>query len=132
MQTKETLEKYFSEMEYKDWFFKLGYNKEVPYLQIKFMAADNMNPDAEPYMQNCRKWMLSYYMTADEILTTALKAVLGAEEHEARELFKWKGEPIYRPHVDPEALYEISKANRVLKRDEADYKADFEMLGGGV
>ena len=127
MQTKETLQKYIDELDYKDWDFHLRYSNGVPY----FMAPDNMNPDAEPYIQSCRKWMLSFHMTADEILTTALKAVLGAEEHEARELFKWKGEPIYRPHVDPDALYEISKANRVLKRDETDYKADFDMLGGG-
>ena len=63
--------------------------------------------------------MLSYYMCDEEIISTGLKAVLAAVEHEAREQFKWKGQPIYRPHYSLDALYDISKKNAVDKRKEA-------------
>ena len=119
MQTKESLQKFVDEFEFNDWTFKLGFTNDVPYLQIKFWDRDNMNRnDKTLYEQSCRKWQLSYYMTNDEVVSTAWKAVEAAVIHEAREQFKWRGEPIYRPHVDPEALWELSRANRVQKREE--------------
>lgn len=118
MQTRESLQKFIDDFEFGDWDFYLRFKNDVPYLQIKFMAPDNMNPDSEPYLQSCRKWMLSYYMTDDEVVGTAWKAIEAAVLHEAREQFKWKGEPIFRPHVDPQVLWEISRANKVLKREE--------------
>lgn len=132
MQTKESLEKFVSEFEFNDWNFNLKFKNDGPYLQITFMASDNMNPDSELSLQSCRKWMLSYYMTDDEVVGTAWKAVEAAVLHEAREQFKWKDEPIYRPHIDPQVLWDISNANKVLKRDETNYKREFEILGGGV
>ena len=119
MQTKESLQQFVNELEFNDWTFKLGFKNDVPYLQIKFMARSNMHPEDETlYLQSCRKWMLSYYMELDELVSTAWKAVQAAIEHEAREQFKWRGEPILRPHVDPHVLWEVSRANKVLKRQE--------------
>lgn len=119
MQTKESLQKFVDELEFNDWTFKLGFKNDVPYLQIKFMARSNMHPeDPTLYEQSCRKWMLSYYMELDELMSTAWKAVQAAIEHEAREQFKWRGEPIFRPHIDPHVLWEVSRANLVLKREE--------------
>lgn len=115
MQTKETLQQFINELEFNDWTFSLKYKNEVPYLQISFIAPCNRTGVIQ--LQSCRKWMLSYHMTDDEVLTTALRAVLTAVEHEAREQFKWKGEPIYRPHMDPHALYELSARNAVQKRE---------------
>ena len=105
MQTKESLKKLISEVSYSDWEYHLCFKNEIPYLQITFVAPDNMT--GEMALQSCRKWMLSYHMCDDEVLTTALKATLGAVEHETREQFKWKGQPIYRPHYDPKELYEL-------------------------
>ena len=123
MQTKKSLEQFVSELEFNDWTFKLGFKNDVPYLQIKFWDTDNMSPEDETlYEQSCRKWMLSYYMEADELMSTAWKAVQAAIEHEAREQFKWRGEPIFRPHIDPIALWELSRAGRVLKREEVRYE----------
>jgi len=119
MQTKESLEKLVNELSFNDWNILLRYTNDVPYLQVKFLAQDNMNPDGEMQLQNCRKWMLSFHMCDEEILSTGLKAVLAAVEHEAREQFKWKGQPIYRPHYSADALYELSASNAVEKRDEA-------------
>lgn len=118
MQTKESLQKLVDEMSYNDWMFMLRYNGDVPYLQIRFWAPDNMDPNGKMQLQSCRKWMLSYHMCNEEVLSTGLKATLAAVEHETRELFKWKGQPIYRPHYSIDALYELSKSNAVEKRDE--------------
>lgn len=130
MQTKETLEKLINQMSFNDWNLLLRYTNDVPYLQIKFMAPSNMTGKME--LQSCRKWMLSYFMCDDEIISTGLKAVLAAVEHEAREQFKWKGQPIYRPHYDPNELYKLSKRNAVQKREiEAPRfeRADYDTIG---
>lgn len=116
MQTKETLQKFIDEMEFNDWDFHLRFTNDVPYLQIRFTEPDNYTGEMKEW--GCRKWMLSYHMCDDEVLSTALKAVLAAVEHEAREQFKWKGQPIYRPHYSPHALYELSRLNAVQKREE--------------
>lgn len=43
-------------------------------------------------------------MVKSEVVATAMKAVLAAEEHEARELFKYRGKAIFNPHIDVDAL----------------------------
>ena len=68
-------------------------------------------------LQSCRKWILSYHMTDDEIVGTALKATLAAVEHEAREQFKWEGQPIFRPHYNIYELLALSARNATTKRE---------------
>jgi len=114
MQTRNTISRLIDQMSHNDWRFVLGFTDDVPYLQIKFLAPCNVTGRLE--LQSCRKWMLSYHMCDEEIVSTGLKAVLAAVEHETREQFKWKGQPIYRPHYSLDALYKISKENAVEKR----------------
>jgi hypothetical protein len=116
MQTRDTIQKLINQMSFNDWRFHYDFKDDVPYIQIKFLAPRNMTGRME--IQSCRKWMLSYHMCDEEIVSTGLKAVLAAVEHEAREQFKWKGQPIYRPHYNLDALYDISKKNAVEKRKE--------------
>jgi len=85
------------------------------YLQVQVDGICNVTK--EPCKWNGRKWFLSEYMTDSEVVHTALKAVLTAVEHEAREQFLYKGEPIFHGHFDVEALHEISKAGRISKRE---------------
>jgi hypothetical protein len=56
---------------------------------------------------NSRKWPLSDYMCESEIVQTALLAALTAEEHEAREAFRYKGKRVFNPHISIEALTEV-------------------------
>jgi hypothetical protein len=56
---------------------------------------------------NGRKWFLSNHMTRSEVVQTAFKAVLTAEEHEAREHFKYRGQSIFDPHYDVDKLVEL-------------------------
>jgi len=67
--------------------------------------------------QTSRKWRLSTYMTKSELVQTALKAVLTAEEHEARETFHYKGEAIFGPHFDIEELVRIAQEKRLDTRE---------------
>jgi hypothetical protein len=97
--------KIVEDVTYKDWDFVVTTNHGVPYLQVQF-HADNER-------QFGRKWLLSYHMTKSEVVSTALKAVLTAEEHEARENFRYKSRRIFGPHFDVDTLVEIAakKAN---------------------
>lgn len=64
-----------------------------------------------------RKWYLSEFMTDDEIVKTAYSAFRQALEHEVMEGFKVDDKPLFNPHLDFEALLEIS--DHEVIRDEA-------------
>lgn len=88
-----------TEVRYKDWQFVVNDIHARPYLQVRFWA------DGEEW--GGRKWYLSEHMTKSEIIQTALKAVITAEEHEARERFLYRGRAIFGPHIDVDDLHEI-------------------------
>jgi len=69
-------------------------------LQSRFSAPCQFQKSET--MQAGRKWYLSPYMTRSEVIQTAFKAVLTAEEHEVRESFLFKGQAIFGPHIDVE------------------------------
>jgi len=120
MQTLESIKALVGDVKYSDWDFLVKTNKDkTPYIQIKFWAKSNFSDSDKLELQSCRKWQLSYYMCDEEIISTAFKAMLAAVEHEARELFTWRDEPIYRPHLDIYTLHRISSENAVDKREEA-------------
>ena len=86
-----------------------------PILQVRFQAPDLVTGEAE--LQHARKWFLSPHMTRSEVVTTALKAVLTAVEHETREAFRYRGRPVFGPHIDVEALWAL-----VGSRDNLDMR----------
>ena len=106
---------YFSnilnEVEYKNWEFYVGKDETRCYLQVQF--KDSCNDTGKVNLQKGRKWFLSPHMTKSEVVSTALKAVLTAEEHEAREKFLYKKARIFGPHLDVDFL-----ANLALITDE--------------
>jgi len=132
MQTLESIKRLISAVKFNDWKFNIKENKGVPYLQITFMAKGSFTDDETLELQKCRKWMLSYYMCEEEVVSTAYKAMLAAVEHEAREQFFWEGQAIYRPHYDIRTLHKISSENKVDKRDETNYKQEFAFIGGDL
>lgn len=102
---------------------------QVEYLNRKFVVTEKMGDtyflqvvwqglDSETgHMaeQRSRKWQLSPYMTTSEIVQTALKAALTAEEHEVRENFRYRGEAIFGPHFDVDKLVEMMPKKDVRK-----------------
>lgn len=65
--------------------------------------------------QECRKWLITLRTaTPSDILQTALRAAIDAQEHEVREQFRFKGKKIYGPHFDPEALVDFAGQRKNL------------------
>lgn len=102
------------DLAYLDWKFEVGGTSDASWLRVSFKATDSMS--GESGVQKGRKWLLSKHMTRNEVVQTALKAVLTAVEHEVRENFTYRGHPIYRPHYDVDALL------RLCKEKELDYR----------
>lgn len=63
-------------------------------------------------VQTTRKWYVSYEATRSEVVQTALKCVLTSVEHEAREQFKYRGEPIFGPHFEVDDLAKLCAEGR--------------------
>jgi hypothetical protein len=100
--THAEIEQVLSQIAYKDWQFYLGEARGVLFLQIRFISPDSAT--REIALQSGRKWLLSPFMTPSEVVQTALKAVLTAVEHEARERFLYRGVAVFGPHIDVESL----------------------------
>lgn len=103
------VEAILSNVSYKDWTFRVGVEGKDFWLQVIMWSGVTA--------YGGRKWRLSTHMTRSEVVQTALKAILTAEEHEARERFKYRGEAVYGPHLDVEALYEIAHEKRIDTRE---------------
>jgi hypothetical protein len=100
-----------SQIEFEGYAFKVLSRNGVLYLQAEFTEADIIT--GEPSLQKTRKWMLSEHMVRSEVVQTAFKCALTSAEHRVRESFKYRGERIYGPHFDCEALVEIAKGKRL-------------------
>ena len=112
MLSTETILQTLDDITFRDWNINLRYDVGRPYLQVSFMEEDIET--GEISQQRGRKWFLSFHMTKSEIVSTALKAVLTAVEHEAREQFRYKGRMIFGPHFDVDALVEFSRLKENL------------------
>jgi hypothetical protein len=105
------------DLQFRDWTFTLGPLGEGWYLQAMFVAPGPTGTMDGASLQRGRKWYVSPYATVGEVVQTALKAVLTALEHEAREQFLFKGRAIFGPHLDVYALHEM--APQTVERAEA-------------
>ena len=105
------MEAVLQDVECGAWEMYLGGARET-YLQVRQWGKCNVTDD--PYEVVGRKWRLSSYMTRSEIVQTALKAVLTAEEHEVRERFKYRGVSIFGPHYDVDKLWELRAGEDAL------------------
>lgn len=97
MKTFDEIKAVIDQIEYKKaWRFNLYVDGNRPILQVIFMGEDALTGKLEE--QKCRKWLLSYHMCNNELITTAYKAILAAEEHEVREFFTYKNVRVMNPH----------------------------------
>lgn len=102
MQNHASLVHLVRQVQYKDWEFHVNVMGGGWSVQVRFKAEDTITGEIEP--QSGRKWYISPHMTDGEVVQTMLKAVLTAEEHEARENFLYQGLRIFNPHLSLEAL----------------------------
>ncbi len=105
-QTADRISALIGQIQYKDWVLRWGVDGETPWLQWVFLARDAI--EGSPKMQKARKHRLSLHMTPGEVVRTAFHAALVAEEHEARELFRYKGRAVFGPHLSVEALWAVA------------------------
>ena len=88
------------------------------FLQVGDSAA-RCNVTGETTAWRGRKWLLSEHMTDGEIVQTSFLATMTAVEHEARELFTYKGRSILDPHYDIEKLVELRASPDALRERDA-------------
>jgi hypothetical protein len=109
------IEDIVADIKYKDWEFTTETDQfgDSLFLRVAF--------DADGKRQYGRKWLISRHMPKSEIVLTALKAVITAEEHEAREAFRYQGVRIFGPHIDVDKLVELARYKDNLDlREEAE------------
>lgn len=89
--------------------------EEFAWLQVwDPKGIDNVTGEAYPWRG--RKWKLSRHMTNSEVVQTAFMATMAAVEHETREQFLYKGQPIFDPHYDIEQLHLLRMTAALDKR----------------
>lgn len=100
MNDMHKLEVLLSRIQYKDWSFRVGSDRGTDaegrwWLQVEFGEWRG------------RKWFLSKHMTDSEVVATAFKACLTAEEHECREAFRYRGMTVFGPHIDVDRMADL-------------------------
>jgi hypothetical protein len=88
------------------------------FLQLRFLAPCAHRETRT--LQFSRKWYISCFSTPSEVVHTAFKAVLTAEEHEVREAFCYKGEAIFGPHFSVDWL-QLQCRNKEAQQDARDH-----------
>lgn len=89
-----------------------------PYIQWKVEGTDSITK--QPAEWTTGKRYLSEFMCRQEVVASVFSLAMAAEEHEAREWFRYKGASIYNPHLDPDALAELArKASSFNMRENA-------------
>ncbi len=85
------------------------------YLQGGYMEPDTVTGERE--WQLTRRWFLSPQMGQSEIVQTVFKCLITSLEHRAREWFTYRGQPVFGPHFDVEALVQLCKERRFVQRE---------------
>lgn len=115
---KKEIWELLSECKYKPGWELHFVWEDRPYIQWEVQGLDSINHQAVTWKTGKR--YLSEFMCRQEIVASVFSLALAAEEHEAREWFRYKGASIYNPHLDPEALAELArKASSFNMRENA-------------
>jgi hypothetical protein len=93
---------------YKDWYLQWFFEPGNAYLQWRFSAPDYSGQQAAGLRWwTTRKYNISHHMTEGELVQTAFMAALQAEEHEAREAFRYMDKAPFNPHISVAALLSV-------------------------
>jgi hypothetical protein len=110
----ETLLKDVTFME--GWRIRVFAEDHKFFCQWTFYARDSKTGATEK--QHGRKWVLSPWATDSEVVGTAFYAALTAMEHEVREAFKFKDQPVFNPHYNVHTLARMLAEERNRDRYE--------------
>lgn len=104
----EDVRRVVAETTYPGYEFDLCWLDEGVYgVKGRFKAPCSVR-GGEPVWQHTRMWVLEH-PTVGAVVGTLLKLVLTSLEHEAREMFLWKGKRVFDPHTDINALFAIQR-----------------------
>lgn len=92
-----------SEVHYLGYDFRMEVNGSQVSINCTYKEPDVQSGSMET--QNGRPWAIDPSWGAQQIVQTALKAILTSLEHRCREHFTWRGRAIYQPHFDLETLW---------------------------
>ena len=92
------------------------------YLQARYEEPDTIT--GKPSIQLTRRWFLSPKMTKSEVVQTCFKCLMTSYEHQAREWFRYRGQPVYNPHYEVDALVDLCKAGRFSGRAQVSQRED--------
>ena len=96
-----------------------------PYVQLEISEESDASLDAQKRDGTRTPWKsrrvyLSHHMCRQEIVGAVFGLIDGAERHEMREWFRYRGASIYNPHLDPDALVPVaSKASNFNVRENS-------------
>jgi hypothetical protein len=119
--TIDEIRELIKQVSFRNYIFEVLTKNGAMYLRAKYLEADVITGKEE--WQFTRKWQLSEHMVKSEVVSTAFKCALTSAEHTTREHFLYKGERVYGPHFDVDALVEIAKARRL------DYRGRTKRVG---
>lgn len=83
------------------------------YLQVEDPNG-TCNVTGQPDPWKGRKWLVSPHMTRGELVQTFFKATMTAVEHEVREQFTYKCQPIFDPHYNVDRLVDLRAEKSAL------------------
>lgn len=108
--TIEEVRELVSRIKYKDWRFRVMESGDGFLIQAEFDDIDH--DTGEPAVIRGRKWYVSSFAIADEVVKTCWVAVDMALRHEAMECFMVDGVAPFHPHNDSFAMLELPKVHR--------------------
>ena len=86
-------------------------------IQLSAFLPDNNNPYVTA-LQSGAKYYISSYAIDDEVVGQLWKAHQDFILHEARELFQYRGQCIFKPHFPVNALHELASTTEDIKRPQ--------------
>lgn len=117
MKTKTEIEEVLKLVQYPKYSFRVGSKGKTFYLQAYYDEPDTYT--GKLTVQTTRKWLLSPHMTKSELVQTALKCILTSAEHRVREGFTYRGQRVFGPHFDVDALHKIARRRQLDVREAA-------------
>lgn len=122
MLTPNDMRHILANIKYKDgYYFDLKQDAEGDrwYVQIAFLRPDIVT-GIEGWGYSGKRYVTKH-MSKSEFVALCMGTVLALEEHEAREMFRYRGRRVFGPHIDVDALWEV--ARRIDVRDAVEDKA---------
>jgi hypothetical protein len=112
----EEIQAILDKVQFRDRTFRLIEKDGCFLLQMRYMEADVEKENSEPVLQSTRKWYISQYMTASEIVETCWACVCRSQLHVAGEHFQYQGRRVYSQHFDIDARLEACDKGKFDRR----------------